>query len=143
MKISIPCIAYFQDLICSPSDVLEPRKQGTVRVAITVSELLKTTRWEMSQYVKGRGKIGDYLFELYEEFVQDFPGRSKAIWDLAPGAWIINSEWMKTEMTTSPILNDHLGYSRDGSRHPIKVVNWLDRDQIFKDFFTKLHNVTN
>ena len=109
----------------------------------TVSELLRTTRWEMSQYVKGRGKIGDYLFELYEEFVQDFPGRSKAIWDLAPGAWIINSEWMKTEMTTSPILNDHLGYSRDGSRHPIKVVNWLDRDQIFKDFFTKLHNVTN
>ena len=31
----------FQDLICSPSDVLEPRKQGTVRVAITVSELLR------------------------------------------------------------------------------------------------------
>ncbi len=30
----------FQDLICSPSDVLEPRKQGSVRVSITVNELL-------------------------------------------------------------------------------------------------------
>jgi len=30
-----------EDLICSPSDLLEPRKQGTVRVAITVSELLR------------------------------------------------------------------------------------------------------
>eukprot|EP00096_Caligus_rogercresseyi_P004500 TRINITY_DN1879_c0_g1_i2.p1 TRINITY_DN1879_c0_g1~~TRINITY_DN1879_c0_g1_i2.p1 ORF type:complete len:855 (+),score=187.66 TRINITY_DN1879_c0_g1_i2:95-2659(+) len=29
------------DLICSPSDVLEPRKHGTVRIAISVSELLR------------------------------------------------------------------------------------------------------
>ena len=31
----------FQDLICSPADILEPRKKGTVRVAISVSELLR------------------------------------------------------------------------------------------------------
>merc|ERR1711981_772945 len=30
-----------EDLICSPSDILEPRKQGSVRVAISVSELLR------------------------------------------------------------------------------------------------------
>ena len=33
-----------QDLICSPGDVFEPRKQGTVRVSITVSELLRQPR---------------------------------------------------------------------------------------------------
>merc|ERR1719373_1523648 len=32
-----------EDLICSPSDILEPRKQGSVRVAISVSELLIST----------------------------------------------------------------------------------------------------
>ena len=31
----------FQDLICSPADILEPRKKGTVRVAISVSEVLR------------------------------------------------------------------------------------------------------
>jgi len=32
-----------EDLVCSPSDILEPRKQGSVRVAITVNELLIST----------------------------------------------------------------------------------------------------
>jgi len=32
-----------EDLVCSPSDILEPRKQGSVRVAITVNELLTST----------------------------------------------------------------------------------------------------
>ena len=40
-KLILEYIMHFQDLICSPSDVLEPRRQGTVRVAITVSELLR------------------------------------------------------------------------------------------------------
>jgi len=31
-----------EDLVCSPSDILEPRKQGSVRVAITVNELFVT-----------------------------------------------------------------------------------------------------
>ena len=31
----------FQDLICSVSDVMEPKRTNTVRVAITVTELLR------------------------------------------------------------------------------------------------------
>ncbi|CAB4060337.1 Leucine-rich repeat and calponin homology domain-containing protein 3,Leucine-rich repeat and calponin homology domain-containing protein 2,Leucine-rich repeat and calponin homology domain-containing protein 1 [Lepeophtheirus salmonis] len=36
------------DLICSPSDVLEPRKQGTVRIAISISELLRFQQPKMT-----------------------------------------------------------------------------------------------
>lgn len=103
-----------------------------------VSELLRTTRWELQQHLKGRGEIGDYLFGIYEEFVRGLPGRSKPIWDLAPVAWLINSAWLKTHVEASPILNDHLGYTRDAERHPIRIVDWLDRDAIFADFFAKL-----
>ena len=45
---------------------------------------------------------------------------------------------MKTQMVACPILNDDIGYSFDGSRHPARVVSWLDRDEIFRDFFTRL-----
>ena len=31
----------FQDLICAVSDVMEPKRTNTVRVAITVTELLR------------------------------------------------------------------------------------------------------
>ena len=118
---------------------------GAALVHVTgfgVSELLRTTRWEMQEHLQGRGEIGDYLFGIYEEFVQDFPGRSKPIWDLAPVAWLINPVWLKTHIAASPILNDHLGYTRDAERHPIRIVDWLDRDAIFADFFAKLHKAT-
>ena len=118
---------------------------GVALVHVTgfgVSELLRTTRWELAQHVKGYGKIGDYLFNLYEDFVNDYPGRSKPIWDLAPGAWLLNPDWLKTHLQPSPILNDHLGYSHSGSRHPIRIVDWLDRDLILADFFAKLADAT-
>ena len=119
---------------------------GAALVHVTgfgVSELLRTTRWEMREHLQGRGAIGDYLFGIYEEFVQDFPGRSKPIWDLAPVAWLINPVWLKTHIAASPILNDHLGYTHNAESHPIRIVDWLDRDAIFADFFAKLHKATS
>lgn len=118
---------------------------GVALVQVTgfgVSELLRTTRWELMEQVKGHGDIGDYLFQIYEEFVQEHPGRSKPIWDLAPVAWLLNPDWLKTHIAASPILNDHLGYTLDPIRHPIRIVDWLDRDAIFTDFFAKLHAAT-
>ena len=85
----------------------------------------------MEQYVQGHGAIGDYLFALYEEYVREFPGRSKPIWDLAPGAFLINPEWMRTQIRTSPIVDNDIVYSFDMNRHPIRVVDWLNRDEIF------------
>ncbi len=118
---------------------------GVALVQVTgfgVSELLRTTRWEMREHVKGRGAIGDFLFARYEEFVQEYPGRSKPIWDLAPGAWLLNPDWLRTHIAESPILNDHLAYSLAAGRHLIRIVDWLERDAIFSDFFAKLHAAT-
>lgn len=118
---------------------------GVALVHVTgfgVSELLSTTRWEMAEHVKGRGRIGDHLFRIYEDFVADYPGRGKPIWDLAPGAWLLNSDWFKTHVEAAPILNDDLRYIRVSTRHPMRIVDWLDRSAIFSDFFEKLHRNT-
>ena len=118
---------------------------GVALVQVTgfgVSELLRTTRWEMMEHVKGRGEVGDYLFRLYEDFVDEYPGRSKPIWDLAPGAWLLNSDWLKTHIEAAPILNDDLRYIRQATRHPMRIVDWMDRDAIFSDFFEKLRRNT-
>ena len=118
---------------------------GVAMVHVTgfgVSELLSTTRWEMAQHVKGRGRIGDHLFQIYEEFVEDYPGRGKPIWDIAPVAWLINSDWLKTHIEAASILTDDLRYIRQTTRHPMRIVDWLDRSAIFSDFFEKLHRNT-
>ena len=119
---------------------------GVALVQVTgfgVSELLSTTRWEMMEHVKGRGQIGDHLFQIYEDFVDDYPGRGKPIWDIAPVAWLINSDWFRTHVEAAPILNDDLRYIRQATRHPMRIVDWLDRSAIFSDFFGKLHATTS
>ncbi len=70
-----------------------------------VAEMLRTTRWELEQFVKGRGAIGDYLYEMYLSFVRDVPGRSKVIWDLAPAVQV--PEWHEPGQA-SPMLGDDL-----------------------------------
>ena len=119
---------------------------GVALVQVTgfgVSELLSATRWEMMQHVKGHGRIGDYLFQLYEDFVDEYPGRSKPIWDLAPGAWLLNADWFKTHIEAAPILHDDLRYIKQATRHPMRIVDWLDRSAIFSDFFEKLQAATS
>lgn len=108
----------------------------------SVAEMLRTTRWEMAQYVKGCGAIGDYLYELYEEFVPDVPGRSKAIWDLAPVAFLLNASWLRTHLVASPVLGDNLLYGQDPNRHPVRVTSWINRDAVYTDFFATLQQAT-
>ena len=102
------------------------------------SEMMRTTDAEMARYVRGRGDIGDYLYRIYRDFVPDVPGRSKPIWDLANGAYLIDPAWTESRLAPSPIFNDGLRYSFDHGRHPVRVLTRVDRDAVFSDLFRKL-----
>ena len=110
-------------------------------VGYVVSEMMRTTEPEMARYVKGRGKIGDYLYQLYRDQVLDFPGRSKPIWDMAVGAWLMDPDWTRSYLTPSPVFNEDLRYSFDPARHPVRVLTRVDRDAVFRDFFEKLDSL--
>lgn len=105
---------------------------------INVAEHLRTTQAELAQFVRGRGAIGDYLFEIYSEYYDDHYARSKELWDVGAVAWLINSGWMDSVVTHSPILNDNLTWSHDPHRHLIREIRALRRDAIFGDLFRKL-----
>ena len=111
-------------------------------VGYVVSEMMRTTEPEMARYVRGRGEIGDYLYGLYRDYVSDFPGRSKPIWDMAVGAWLMSPDWTSSHLTPSPIFNEDLRYSFDSTRHPVRVLTRVDRDAVFRDFFEKLETLT-
>ena len=103
-----------------------------------VSEAMRTTEPELAKYVKGSGLVGNYLYSLYKDWVPEEPGRSKAMWDLAPGGYLIDPGWTQSHLTQSPILNDHYRYGYDLTRHPVRVVTRVDRDRIFSDLFEQL-----
>jgi len=99
---------------------------------------LTTTVPEMERYVAGRGPIGDYLLKIFKAYRKDHFGWSKVLWDMTAIAWLINDKWLPSDLVHSPIVTDNYTYSFDRSRHLIRVVNFVHRDPIFRDFFTKL-----
>lgn len=97
-----------------------------------------TTVPEMEAYVGGRGAIGDYLLKIFKDHREDHFARSKILWDMTAVAWVIQPEWLPSVLVHSPIVTNDYTYSFDDSRHLIRMVYFLDRDPIFRDFFTKL-----
>jgi hypothetical protein len=97
-----------------------------------------TTVPEMERYVAGRGPIGDYLLEIFKDYRKDHFAWSKVLWDMTAVAWVINDAWLPSDLVHSPIVTDNYTFSFDPSRHLIRRVNFVRRDPIFRDFFTKL-----
>ncbi len=97
-----------------------------------------TTVPEMERYVGGRGAIGDYLLEIFKDYRKDHFGWSKVLWDMTAVAWLINDDWLPSDLVHSPIVTDNYTFSFDDSRHFIRAVKFVHRDPIFRDFFTKL-----
>ena len=104
----------------------------------TVASHLLTSVPEMAQYVRGQGAIGDYLFEIFQAYVEAHAALSKEIWDISTIAYLINDEWVPTEIVHSPILTDQMTWSVDHSRHLMRQVTFVHRDPIFRDLFAKL-----
>lgn len=105
-----------------------------------VAEMLRTTISELQAHIKGKSEIGDYLCEIVEKYTDNPYAWSKVIWDISAPAWLINSQWFSSTITHSPILTDQFTYSFDNHRHFMRVITQINRDQIYRDLFTKLAN---
>jgi len=97
-----------------------------------------TTVPEMERHVGGRGAIGDYLLDIFKGYSKDHFAWSKVLWDMTAVAWVVNDRWLPSDLVHSPIVTDNYTLSFDQSRHLIRCVNFVQRDAIFRDFFSKL-----
>lgn len=100
---------------------------------------------DVEAYVRNRGAIGDYLHHLYTHNpihamrgIDDLYGRSWVIWDMIDVAWVLNPDWVPTELVAVPDLGDDLGWRRRPGAHRMREAHAVDRDSIFRDFFAKL-----
>jgi inosine-uridine nucleoside N-ribohydrolase len=99
---------------------------------------LLTTVAEIERYVAGQGAIGDYLAEIFKDYHHDHYAWSKVIWDISGVAWLLDGSWVPTDLVHSPVLTDQVTWSVDRGRHFVRFANFVHRDPIFRDLFTKL-----
>jgi purine nucleosidase len=108
-----------------------------------VSDALHITTAELEQAIRGKSRIGDYLFAIFAEYEKQHhkdPAKpwSKVIWDIAAVAWVIDPSWVETTMVPSPILTADLKWRQNPDRHGVRVATRVDRDAVFADLFRKL-----
>ena len=103
-----------------------------------VARKLTTTREELRAGVGGCGAIGEYLFKIFDNYLGEFEIASKTIWDIAPVAYLVNSDWVQTCPVPSPLLTDKMKWVQRSDSHEVTVATDLDSEVIFADFFAKL-----
>ena len=110
-----------------------------------IGEQLKISLPEMEAWVAGKGRIGDYLHELFtnnpihhQRGIDDLFGRTWIMWDLINVAWLIDPEWVPSELVRSPILDQEMYWQHDESRHLMREAVGINRDAIYRDFLSKL-----
>ena len=110
-----------------------------------VSEHLRTTVPEVERWMKGRSRLGDYLFEQFVAYSktptkgksESYPW-SKVIWDISAVAWVIEPRWIPSALVPSPVLTDDMRWRQEPGRHLIRVATNVMRDPVFHDLFEKL-----
>jgi len=105
----------------------------------SVTEQLRTSKWELKANLNDK-PISNFLYNRYIEFVDEYPGSNKPIWDLAPGAWVINSDWFISKIIQTKEFTTNNTWTIQPENHPIRSVLWVDRDKIFKDLFNLINN---
>ncbi len=104
-----------------------------------VAEHLRTTLPEMQAHVRGQGAVGDYLYQIFEDYREDHFAHSKVVWDISAVAYMNDSQWVPTSLRPSPVLLDDVTWGmEDPTRHRIRAAYDVDRDAIFGDLFCKL-----
>jgi purine nucleosidase len=113
-----------------------------------VGAQLRLSLPEMERWVKGRGAIGEHLFELYTHNplwdllgITSFEAHSWVMWDLINIAWLIEPDWVPSGIVRTPRLGADKRWRADPARHPMREAHGVQRDAIFGDFFARLSAV--
>lgn len=99
------------------------------------------SRADLETYLKGQNPLCDYLVNTVlrdMEHRNTVPTWSRVIWDVAAVSWLLDGSFTEDRLEHSPIPEYSGRYSFDGSRHFIRYVYAVHRDELFYDLVKKL-----
>lgn len=123
--------------------VLDSGAPVVIVPCLGVTSHLLTTLPELQATIAGVNPVGDYLCQIFKEYRPDSFAASSVIWDISTIAWLLDSDWVPSILTHSPVLTDQATWSVDQTRHLARVAHFVRRDPIFRDLFTKIREFGN
>ena len=139
----VPCMSVASNLTTTGPE-LEHYIKGKSKVGTFLADTV------ISQLTQEMGNIWLNLINVtYNKGLDDYVGESpktdtmlapsRIIWDISTVAYAVNHNWCPSTIVPTPVLNDDITWNTSNkSRHPMRVVNFVYRDAIFGDMFTKI-----
>ena len=96
---------------------------------------------ELEYHLRGANELCDYLVDnVLEEVKSNDTGTawSRIIGDVTAVAWLLNGDFEEDYLIHSPIPEYDGRYAYDNSRHFMRYVYHINRDNLFADLFEKL-----
>ncbi len=96
---------------------------------------------ELEYHLRGANRLCDYLIDVTEkEAASSGAGEAwtRAIWDVTAVAWLLDGNFEEDCLIHSPIPEYDERWAFDESRHLIRYVYHVKRDNLFSDLFMKL-----
>ena len=131
-----------QQDVAAAQVVLDSGVPFVIVPCLGVTSHLLTTLPELEACLGGVSPLGDYLCAIFKDYRPDSFAASSVIWDISTIAWLINPDWAPSHLAHSPVLTDQITWSVDPSRHLARVANYVHRDPIFRDLFSKIRNAS-
>lgn len=103
-----------------------------------VANCMATSVPEMQFYFANTSRIGRYFAEIAPRCPWIGFASRKVIWDITTVGFVLNPGWYTCQYQPAPLINDNLNWSFDNRRHLIRVVKFIERDNLFKDLFRKI-----
>ncbi len=124
--------------ICASQAIFESGAPLTLIPCRGVASHLLTTVPELKDCIGGKNELCDALIELFAAYSGDHFAWAKEIWDISTIGYLIDPDWVPCVCEPRPVLSSDARWSRDPSRPPFLIAQWLDRNPIFRDMFKKL-----
>ncbi len=93
---------------------------------------------EMQFYFASTSRIGSYFAEIAPRCPWIGFASRKVIWDITTVGYVLDPDWYTCQYRPAPLINDNLSWSFDNRRHLIRVVQFIERDNLFRDMFRKI-----
>lgn len=115
-----------------------------------VGAQLRLSLAEMDRYVKGRSKIANYLHALFthnplweilrepNKKAPDQEPYSWVIWDIICVAWLLNPEWVTSELVRTPLLGNNKRWQLREHAPWMRQAYAVKRDDIFAAMISSL-----
>lgn len=118
--------------------VFNSKVKLTVMPGKNVVSNLRTSIYELNHFLKDKSELCNYLINrFYNDGYHGIQER-RVIWDIAVVAYLINKNWFEVKEISCPNIRDDTSYEITTDRHKIRMVSYINVDEVYKDLFKKL-----